>query len=62
MISNYLVGFLAVGIRWWLALLHLLGVCCGPQDKATSDVTYNPEDRPETYSNSAVYSRLSEYM
>jgi hypothetical protein len=29
--------------------------------KATSDVTYNPEDGPEAYSNPAVYSRLSEY-
>jgi hypothetical protein len=29
--------------------------------KATSNVTYNPDDGPETYSNLAVYSRLSEY-
>jgi hypothetical protein len=29
--------------------------------KATSDVTYNPEDGPEAYSNSVVYSCLSEY-
>jgi hypothetical protein len=29
--------------------------------KATSDVTYNPEDRPEAYNNPAVHSRLSEY-
>jgi hypothetical protein len=29
--------------------------------KPTSDVTYNPEDGPETYSNPAVYSCLSEY-
>jgi hypothetical protein len=29
--------------------------------KATSDVTYNLEDRPEAYSNPAVYSLLSEY-
>jgi hypothetical protein len=29
--------------------------------KATSDVTYNPDDRPEAYSNPAVYSHLSEY-
>ena len=28
---------------------------------ATSDVTYNPNDRPEASSNLAVYSRLSEY-
>jgi hypothetical protein len=26
--------------------------------KATSDVTYNPEDRPEAYNKSVVYSRL----
>jgi hypothetical protein len=29
--------------------------------KATSDVTYNPDDRPEAYSNPAVYNCLSEY-
>jgi hypothetical protein len=29
--------------------------------KTTSDVTYNPDDEPEAYSNPAVYSRLSEY-
>jgi hypothetical protein len=26
-----------------------------------SDITYNPDDGPEAYSNPAVYSRLSEY-
>jgi hypothetical protein len=61
MIFNYLVGFLAVGVTWWPTLLHLLGVCYGPQGKATSDVTYNPEDGPEAYSNPTVYNRLSEY-
>jgi hypothetical protein len=29
--------------------------------KATSDVTYNPDDGPEAYINPAVYSRLHEY-
>jgi hypothetical protein len=29
--------------------------------KEMSDVTYNLEDGPETYSNPAVYNRLSEY-
>jgi hypothetical protein len=29
--------------------------------KATSDVTYNPDDGPEAYSNPAIYSRLNEY-
>jgi hypothetical protein len=29
--------------------------------KATSHVTYNPDDGPEAYSNPAVYNRLSEY-
>jgi len=29
--------------------------------KATSDVTYNPQDSPEAYSNATVHSRLSEY-
>jgi hypothetical protein len=31
------------------------------EGKATSDITYNPDDRPEAYSNPAVYSRLHEY-
>jgi hypothetical protein len=30
-ISNYLVGFLAVSVTWWPASLHLLGLCYGPQ-------------------------------
>jgi hypothetical protein len=34
-----------------------LAPCYGPQGKATSDITYNPEDGPEAYSNPAVYSR-----
>jgi hypothetical protein len=29
--------------------------------KATSYVTYNPDDGPKAYSNPAIYSRLSEY-
>jgi hypothetical protein len=29
--------------------------------KATSDVTYNPDDGLEAYSNPTVYIRLSEY-
>jgi hypothetical protein len=29
--------------------------------KATSDVTYNPDDGPEAYSNPAVYSLLHDY-
>jgi hypothetical protein len=29
--------------------------------KATSDVTYNPDDRPEAYNNPAVYNRLHDY-
>jgi hypothetical protein len=29
--------------------------------KATSDVTYNPDDRPEAYNNPAVYIRLHDY-
>jgi hypothetical protein len=28
---------------------------------ATSDVTYNPDDGPETYTNPAVYNRLHDY-
>jgi hypothetical protein len=29
--------------------------------KTTPDITYNPEDEPEAYSNPAIHSRLSEY-
>ena len=29
--------------------------------KAAFDITYNPDDGPETYTNSAVYSRLHDY-
>jgi hypothetical protein len=29
--------------------------------KATSDVTYNPDDEPEAYTNPVVYSRLHDY-
>jgi esterase/lipase superfamily enzyme len=29
-IANHLVGFLAVGVTWWAALLHLLSICYGP--------------------------------
>jgi hypothetical protein len=29
--------------------------------KATSDITYNPDDGPEVYNNPAVYSRLHDY-
>jgi hypothetical protein len=30
--------------------------------KVTSDVSYNPEDPPEAYTNVTVHTRLSEYM
>jgi hypothetical protein len=29
--------------------------------KATSDVSYNPDDPPEAYSNPTAYTRISEY-
>jgi hypothetical protein len=29
--------------------------------KTTSDVSYNPEDPPEAYSNPTVYTRINEY-
>jgi hypothetical protein len=31
------------------------------KDKATSDVSYNPEDPPEAYNNPSVYTRINEY-
>jgi hypothetical protein len=30
--------------------------------KATSDVTYNPDDGPEAYRNPVIYYRLHEYI
>jgi hypothetical protein len=39
MISNYLVGFLAVGVTWWPALLHLLSLCYGP--KGQGDIRHH---------------------
>jgi hypothetical protein len=30
--------------------------------KATSDVTYNPDDEPEAYNNPAFYNRLHDYI
>jgi hypothetical protein len=62
MISNYLVGFLAVGITWWPALLHLLGVCYGPQGQGDVRCHLQPIGRLEAYSNPALYSLLSEYI
>ena len=61
MISNHLAVFLVVGVTWWPALLHLEGICYGPQGKVTSYVDYNPEDGPEAYSNATIHNRLSEY-
>jgi hypothetical protein len=61
MISNHLIGFLAVGVIWWPALLHLLRVCYGHKGKETFDVTYDPEYEPKSYSNPVVHSRLTEY-
>jgi hypothetical protein len=42
-------------------LLHLLGLCYGPQEKATFDITYNPDDGPEAYNNPSVYICLHDY-
>jgi len=35
--------------------------CLAHKRKATSDVTFNPQDPPEVYSNASVHSRLSGY-
>jgi hypothetical protein len=61
MISNHLIGFLAVGVTWWPTLLHVLAYGVAHKGKATSDVPYKSEDESEAYSNPAFYSRLSEY-
>jgi hypothetical protein len=60
MISNYLIGFLVVGTTWCPSFIFS-AYAMAHKGKATSDVTYNLEDGSEAYSNSAVYSHLSEY-
>ena len=35
--------------------------CLAHKGKATSDVTFNPQDPPEVYSNANIHSRLSGY-
>ncbi|CAN6362932.1 unnamed protein product [Urochloa humidicola] len=47
-----MVASLAPPLKAW-ALAH--------KGKATSDVTFNPEDPPEAYSNPSVHGRLSSY-
>jgi hypothetical protein len=60
MISNHLVGFLAVGVTWWLALPHLLGLCYGPQGQGDVQHHLQP-DGPEAYNNTTIHIHLSEY-
>jgi hypothetical protein len=43
------------------SLAPSLGLCYGPQRQGDVRRHLQPEDRPESYSNSAIYSRLSEY-
>ena len=37
------------------------GILFGPQKEGDADVTFNPQDPPEAYSNASVHSRLSGY-
>ncbi|TVU30491.1 hypothetical protein EJB05_22118 [Eragrostis curvula] len=50
-----------VGGTWWPALRPVHGVCFGPQGKAESEVSFNPEDPPSAYNNATVHSRISQY-
>jgi hypothetical protein len=59
MISNYLVGFLAVDVTWWLACFVFSVYAMSHKGKATLDLTYNPEDDPEPYNNPVVHIRLN---
>jgi hypothetical protein len=61
MISNHLVGFLTVGVTWWPTFIFS-AYAMAHKDKATSAVTYNPNDELEAYNNPAVHSHLSEYI
>ena len=45
MISNHLAVFLAVGVTWWLALLHLQGICYGPQGQGDVRRRLQPKGR-----------------
>ena len=60
MISNHLVVFLAVGVTWWQPCSIFKAFAMAHKGKATSDVDYNPEDRPKAYINATVHNRLSE--
>jgi hypothetical protein len=62
MISNYLVIFFVVGITWWQSCSIFSAYAMSHKYKATSDVTYNLDGRPEAYSNPTVYICLSEYI
>jgi hypothetical protein len=58
MISNHLVGFLQSvshgGQPWYIFSTYMLRTTKG---KATSDVTYNPDDDPKAYNNPTVHNR-----
>ena len=38
-----------------------MAYCMAHKGKATSDVSYNPTDPPEAYSNQSVHMRITEY-
>ena len=40
---------------------HVQAYCLAHKGKATFDVTFNPQDLPEAYSNASIHNRLSGY-
>jgi len=60
-ISNYSASFSQSAAHGGQPCSQLQALALAHKGKATSDVTYNPEDPPEAYSNATIHSRLNEY-
>ena len=60
-ISNYSASFSQSAAHGGQPCSQLQALALAHKGKATSDVTYNPEDPPEAYSNETIHSCLNEY-
>ena len=60
-ISNYSASFSQLVAHGGQPCSQLQALALAHKGKATSDVTYNPEDPPEAYSNETIHSYLNEY-
>jgi hypothetical protein len=61
MISNHLAVFSQSASHGGQPCKPFVAYALAHKGKATSDVSYNPEDGPEAYSNKEAYNRISEY-